>query len=214
MIEISLNNPAPRVDEKIEVTLRIPGNEDEPPFGEPSYIAEGEIRFMQVVQDTGMLTLGPFSLVVNKKEYTSYPVEVKIYPSLPPVRSGLWVRQVSFLYKDYLIVEQRIPGEWKAGVTQGSMRTAPVFDTSHIIFAKIDPESIDPDQLTLELTHSTTYSQESGEKQVLHGYVDTHYKRTVYEIKKGPDFKGSYELRRRNFINLPHNTDFRSWTIQ
>src|SRR6185437_8940471 len=86
---------------------------------------------------TGNVSIGPFSFVLNKKLYNTDSINIKIYPKLPTIKNGIWLREVNFKNDSYLIVEQRIAGQWETTQKDSNSFTQS-FDPRDAPFTELD----------------------------------------------------------------------------
>ena len=208
-------NPAPRFGQEILVSVRITDYYhplDSIDGDQERDLGEGQIKFNSWALDTGTMHIGPFTLVVNGVVYKSDSIHLKIDQPLPAETLGLWIRQITFRQRDYLIVEQRIPGEWRKLKTTKKNEFGSRF-SSEGEFGELDIDSFDPSQIRLSLTFSTSKIEAAGQR-FRGGNADTTYKVYVYEVTKGPKFSGGYQIKRSQFNKLPNEIKFDRWTIK
>lgn len=130
-IKLRLSNMAPRLHEKITVFLSVLTNIEGEELG------KGEIELKNISSDTGLVNIGPFTILINGVAYESDQLTVKIHPELPAERSGIWIRQVVFMKKEYLIIEQRLLGEWKSKTSDKS-EISSTFSAKEVEFGELD----------------------------------------------------------------------------
>jgi hypothetical protein len=206
-IKLRLSNMAPRLHEKITVFLSVLTDIEGEELG------KGEIELKNISSDTGLVNIGPFTIFINGVTYESDQLTVKIHPELPAERSGIWIRQVVFMKKEYLIIEQRLLGEWKSNKTSDKSEISSTFSAKEVEFGELDLDTFDSSEITFEFIFSTSYGQAVGKKDIT-GNENTHYQRSIFEIIKGGKFKSEVDLTQKNFKNLPPEFKFKKWTIR
>jgi len=202
---LQIDNIAPRVGDEIEIHFYLGTNISTNNNG------DGQIEFNDIVTDSGYVTIGPFSFKVNNQTFLSDSVRISICPKLPKLQNGIWIRKVNFNGDSYLILEQRISGEWETKKTDPKTVTTS-FTQDEKKFAEIDLESINERGLSLVQTYSSSHSQTIDENDIF-GNGTVNYKLTIYKIIRKSDYSGTFKLREKNFKNLPKNSNFESVII-
>lgn len=191
---IDVQNPAPRVDDEIEVSFsldmthmkgELPIHVDELNKLLDNNIGSGTLKLRQSATDTGKITLGPFKFKINDIEYTSDSITVNVYPKLPTVEKGIWLRQVHFKDKHLLIVEQRILNQSKSN--------------DNNLFIEIDKETLEDENLQLDMKYSG---------------MSRNFRIIIYEVDKSKGYDGQWTIKKENFKNFPDNVSFREIIIK
>jgi len=109
-----VNNPAPRIGDIITIQFRF--IDDSLKFVTSinskdtiwANNGEGSINLKRIITQKGKSLIGPFTFIVNNKQYKSNQIEINVDDKLPNDKEGFWIRQVKWNNTDYLIFEQRI----------------------------------------------------------------------------------------------------------
>ncbi len=213
---ISVSNPSPRLGQEINVYLRITDyyNPLDSIDGDIERdLGRGQIELNSWALDTGIVKIGPIAIVVNGVTYKSDSIELRVEQPLPAETLGLWIRQITFRDRDYLIVEQRIPGEWKDTKPKNKNTFGTEFTSEKYEFGELETDSFDASKVKLFHKYSTKRIDAAGQR-LRGGNANTTYKVSVYEIRKGPKFRGEYEIKREQFKKLPRDIKFETWTIR
>ena len=153
---------------------------------------DGDFKLRHYTQDTGSVSIGPISLTVNGRNYTTDSIKVRIIEKLPNVDSGVWIRVVKFNNVEYLIMEERISYQRAKG--------SPVF-------IGLSEYLINETGLKISMKSSSSYTQKIKDKYDEDKSV--HYKISVFDIKKEDSLKGDFKIGRQYFrdveegINVP-----------
>ncbi len=212
-IELELQNPAPRVGEDIEVLLKLkhPSTEDE--NSEDYYfmnnnLVEGTLSINQKAEESGELSFGPISFSLNGKKYTSNSLTVMVDDALPETNKGIWIRQVNYNGKSLLIIEQRIPNEWKK---KGKNEMS--FDNEGLEFLELKQESLHQDDLRFNFTFSTSTSQQIKQDGGSEGEM-VSYQMMIYEIEKADTYSGEFQLEESHFLHFPKGVKLEPFIIK
>jgi len=217
ILTLDIENPAPRIEDEIEVSISImkkdiegkwPLSIDELEMLRDNDLGSGKIKFSRTASDTGIVTFGPFNLTVDGKEYISDTVTIRVYPKLPPEKQGVWVRQVYLNGKHQLIIEQRVPNEWKKdNKGLGSL------NHDGLQFAEIDKETIDHNGLEFNFSHANTTHQNLGISEI--DEVDlVSYHVLIYNIEIMEAYDGMFKLEKKHFKYFPKDIDFKGIEIK
>jgi len=136
VLTLDVFNPVPRVGDKLivyyklepeplvkvakstikpEVTCRTVDNS----------IVNGHFQLEQVIENKKEVKVGPFIVELDGKQYKSESQVLKVFPELPNVNTGLWVRFVECQKNYYIIAEIRTPNKPEANNTTFRMTRGP-----------------------------------------------------------------------------------------
>lgn len=217
VVVLNVNNPFPRIGDEIEIGYQI---EDTSSLGRDKFLEDklknqnklyeifksyknrelgkGTLKFTNIIEDTGYNTFGRFSFVVNGIKVESDTVVLYVEKSLPNEENGIWMRQRSYKEQDYLIIEQRISGEWVETKTDDTTKTE--FISSSNYFVEIDDKKVKESEITF--IFSSSHSQDV----VINNKTETvNYKITLYNVNRTGLFNSPLKLNKRNLKNLPKN---------
>ena len=164
-------------------------------------LGEGIFKVTKLITDTGFNTFGPFIFYVNNKVIQSDTIKLHFDNPLPSETRGIWIRQLSYNVQEYLIIEQRISGEWVTTKTSNNS-TSMEFKKDSNDFLEIDKEKVDNNKIKFEFSFSTSKSQEV---EINNKSETVNYKISLYKIKRTGGFKSTYKLNKRNLKFLPNN---------
>lgn len=200
---LSLPIPAFRVGDNVEIKYEL--YKDNTTDWE-SKVGEGSIKLEKTFLTPGKYPVGPLFLQINGVKYASDTIAVQVDDALPEEKNGIWIRQVQFNGKEYILVEQRIGGDWET-VSTGTNSTNTSFKAKSDEFAEIDPGQLDnaPVNLQFNYSYSTTQNMTEGSS--------ANYKISVYVLAKQANFSGSFTLTRKHFKDLDAKTPFTSFII-
>lgn len=211
VVILEANNPFPRVGDELEITYKI--KKDTIASKEPKSLKEqlkeirekelgsGTLKFTNYITSAGKNIIGPIAFTVNDREVKSNTITLEFDKPLPDVTSGIWIRQLSYEGQEYLVIEQRISGEWIK--TQKSPNTTSLeFKSKSNDFVEIDEEQIDDHNIDFTLTHSTSKSQEveAGDNS-----ETVNYKVSVYKLTKTNSFRPPFKLDKSKLKYLPES---------
>ena len=217
IVTLDIHNPAPRVDEEIEISVNLKKKDikaeypfpiDELDILRDNNLGNGKIKFTQIASDTGSVTFGPFKFTVDGKEYISDTLTIRVYPKLPPVMQGIWIRQVHFKDKHLLIIEQRMPNDWKKDDKYDM-----TFNNDGLQFAEIDKETIDHAGFEFNFSYSNSTQQFINDNEDYVGDM-VSYQMLIYNIKITDDYNGKFKLKKKHFKNFPKDIDFKEIKIK
>lgn len=120
-LELEMSNPAPRAGEYFTLSVStdslpkaVFGSISRKDFSIYSFgIKDSQQQYFcteMKATSIGKKTLGPFSINLNGKKYTTNRLNFMVDDSLPDVPEGLWIRKA--IIDDttfYIVIEQRIP---------------------------------------------------------------------------------------------------------
>lgn len=203
---IETSNPIPRVGSKLELTFTIRetdlagSKENKTTLGEESeLIATGTVQLEKALTKAGITTVGPFAFTVENQVYQTSTLTVMVYPELPPVTDGLWMKFVEVEGKASLVIEQRITNQPKREFTPTGMTYSQSSD--NVKFAELKRDELR--SFGLEFPNSSSLSNMQTLDMTL--YPDSHfsYKRWIFNIKKTAAFSGPVKIEASLFENFP-----------
>lgn len=208
-IEFSLVNPAPRLGDEIEIKYNIlDDSATVPDYGKLNALMSasmlqpvrktlgtGTLKLTSLQMDTGLISIGPLSLTFNHKILKSDSLQIRLDAKLPNEKTGIWIRQVTFKGVEYLIIEQRIAGEWEVKKTRNS--TTSTFDTDDEEYIEIMETETD------NISFFGGYSYSASQSLPIDGEdITVGYKLSIYTINKKSSFKAPFKLDKSNLKNL------------
>jgi hypothetical protein len=214
IVALEVKNPFPRVGDECEVEYTIKTDtfkvsetisfKEQMKAIRDKELGSGTMKFTKLINDTGYTSFGPFIFTVDKKKIQSDIISLHFDNPLPKEKSGVWIRQNSYLGQEYLIIEQRISGEWVTTKTTDNSISSE-FQKDNDEFIEIDKEKIDAKYIEFDFSYSTSKSQDVE----INGKSETvSYKISLYKITKTELFKTKFKLDKTNLKSLPikHNT--------
>ena len=196
-------NPAPRIGDKVELNYAIVPETSNTSTNDNAYyqsrkdiIARGSLSVTEKVKDTSDIKIGPLSMTVDGKTYKSDKIVLKVYPELPKVKKGFWIRFIELNKKFYIITEER---------RVNSIRTVPV----RINFPKA-PNKIDGIK-SFQISKSTSsvaFSEETDKNIMYVTYIN------IYSIILDDGYNNNGVLTKENFQNVPDDLDIQPVKIK
>lgn len=198
-VEIRISNPAPRVGDEIELNFMLKENNpdslevvDNPwsKFLVNNMNSAGTVKVEidgGYMTEPGALRIGPIQIPIDGKVYTTDTLTLNVSPKLPEgINNGIWVRMIRFNDVDYIVFEQRQPGEFKEE-TNDRGRTSHSIGTEDADWSDIHIDRIERLGIAIERTMSYTsvHFLDSG---------NALYKLVVYSYKPLASFKGKFTL--------------------
>src|SRR5690349_20173903 len=126
IVKLSVSNPAPRVGEQFSVSFELEKNDPDSLevaddimakllVSDMNSVGRGEIEISDwFLSDAGPLKIGPIQIPINGKIYETSVLDLTVSPKLPEdIDEGIWIRQLNFQGQEYIILEQRLRGEFK-----------------------------------------------------------------------------------------------------
>lgn len=230
---------APRANQEFEISWDVIDTLDSPGFsifpvrgdlsGLPraSQVLDSSVStsftctFRIIAPEPGEVTIGPFSISVNNKNYTLNKLQLNIGAKLPDSNNGLWIRKVSLFDNHYLIIEQKSIAKKSAqrklkktqdrfpvdrGIEFTELRIEQ-FDTTKIsIEQKAYGISFEKDELRNligDFDHQAEFRGKGEPKSnnIKKSKKDIGFRYTIYKFKKLTT--EPIVLRGKHFINLP-----------
>lgn len=212
---LEVSNPFPRVGEKIYVKYEIlhPDSaliivkeeyRNKPPLlscKEPNNIlVKGNFEY-NPFQSKREVALGPISLNLNGKIFTSNSLRIAVAPKLPNVKTGFWVNFQTYNNVPYIIIEQRIDKEIEPtmGFNTGT------YDRD---FVEIDPKIFNSDDMiTLDswFTRGTSFLE--GDSSLTENQYS--FKKTIYKIWMNENYNKDFLLTKNYFKNYSNNLNYK-----
>lgn len=182
--ELKLTFPFPEIRKGKEIQVDY--------FLKNQYDNQNEIKGSVVInspsKDTGSIVIGPFTLTINGKTFTSDSAKIRVIEPLPNVTSGVWLHLVDFYGSYFLIIEQKIESDEKQHE-----------------FVSIK-DNIKKDGIRFSFVSSNESSNNFQDKD---GFFKTvKSKITSVQIIKDLNFKGKFKIEKQYFNNIPENFDF------
>jgi hypothetical protein len=205
---LDIGNPAPRISDGVDVSVSFEKNKIKRIKGEMSpdeladeidnQLGEASISFHTELLDTGLIKIGPFKFTINKTNFTTKAITIRVYPDLPNVTDGIWLRLIKFGGDDILILEQRISHSWKDHSGHGSSWRV---DAEGVDFAGLDAYKIYP--LGIELVNLGSRTSSSSVRDEVFGFGTVSYQLTKYKVIKNKYFDNKVVITKDLFYALP-----------
>jgi hypothetical protein len=205
-------NPIPRQGQEIELKFSI-DNKDvtaienkqnkskvDLEYLSANNIGKGTFKISQVLNDTGKVTIGPFSFTIDGRIYQTNALTIHVFPKLPDnITDGIWIRSTDFEGKSYLIVEQRVPNN--PGKKSNAQESVIAIGNEDVNFAELNEDKLAAAGLKVVSSSSSSSIQkvESSGKDLFAGSVN--YKQSTYTIERLPAFKGPLKIDKKFFYN-------------
>jgi len=164
------DNPAPRLGTSIDISVHLQKEDlrwleqkenltsDEQEALDGNIIGGGMLKITQVMQDTGSVTIGPFTFVIGNAIYNTDAIDVKVLPPLPVnATDGLWVRVENFRGFYYRLIEQRVANSWKRDSKDANTLT---LSTSELKFSEFNRDRLEQQGLEILSSSESTENQE------------------------------------------------------
>jgi hypothetical protein len=193
VVSLEPSNPAPRVGDSFSISFVLEKNDPDSLevandimakllVSSMNRVGDGHIEISEwFLTDPGPLKIGPFEIPINGKKYKTNVLDMTISPKLPDdVDRGIWIRLINFQGVEYILFEQRQPGEFKpkneGAWTSYSMSTEDV-EWSELHIDKIERMGI---EIKKQETRTSIQSIDIG---------SALYRLIVYTYKPLPSFK-------------------------
>ncbi len=192
---LTINNPAPRQGDEIDISITLTDNEEG--------VGKGNLKLTQELTETGLVTLGPFKFTIGDKTYETDILTVTVSPKIPnDIKDGLWIRLVDFNGEKYLIIEQRISNQWKREKKNDNEVTMTHGDG--VKYAEFRKEVLEDNGLDILTSSSSTKSQ-LLDKNDTFGNGTVSYKIETFKFEKTDKFTKKLRIDKRSFDNFPDN---------
>ena len=211
--KLSVYNPAPRVGEEIEITItlkkenieeiELKGGKSIEEFNQlqDNFYGSGKIKFSNIANESGLKKFGPFVFNFDGLTISTDSIELTVYPALPDsVKDGIWIRNVDFNNKNYLIIEQRISNQWKREQTTNP--TTLSFGGDDVTYAILDEDKFKSKGLKISSSSSSSSSQVVDKKDIF-GSGTVSYRIATFQFEKTEDFKKKFKLDKKFFNGFP-----------
>lgn len=209
---LDIKNPAPRISDGVDVTVSFEKKKIkkiEGPMSPDEFNAEfenqlgyAEINFRTELLDTGLVKIGPFKFTINKTNFTTDAITIRVYPDLPNVTDGIWLRLVKSKGEDILIIEQRISHDWTIGNSGHQSRS---IDAKGVNFAGLDDYKLY--DLGLELKELSSSTSSNSTRDEIQGSGVVSYRLSQYKVTKLDRFKNKVLVTKDLFYNFPKDVD-------
>lgn len=145
--------------------------------------------------------MGPISLSLNGKIFTSNSLRIAVAPKLPNVKTGFWVNFQTYNNVPYIIIEQRIDKriEPTMGYNTGT------YDRD---FVEIDPKIFNSDDMVILnswFTRGTSFLE--GDSLLTENQYS--FKKTVYKIWMTENYNRDFLLTKNYFKNYSNNLNYK-----
>ena len=209
---LDIKNPAPRISDGVDVSVSFDNKKIkkiEGPMSSDEFTAEFEnqlgyadINFGTQLLDTGLLKIGPFKFKINKTNFTTDVVTIRVYPDLPNVSDGIWLRLVTFKGDDILLIEQRVSHDW---VIENGGHSSMSIDAEGVNFARLDGYKLY--ELGVESIELSSGISSGSIRDEILGTGVVSYKLTQYKLIKRDTFKNKIVITKDLFNEFPKDID-------
>ena len=209
---LDIKNPAPRISDGVDVSVSFEKKEIKMKEGAMSpdefrrefenQLGDADLNFRTELLDTGLVKVGPFKFTINKTTFTTEAVTIRVFPDLPNVNDGIWLRLVTFRGEDILILEQRISHRWKR---ENGGHSSSSTDEEGVNFAGLDTYKIYSLGVELKEVGSSISSNSARDEILGSGVVS--YKVTRYKVTKRDTFKNKVLITKDLFNTFPSDVD-------
>lgn len=213
IVKLEPSNPAPRVGDSFSISFILEKHDPDSLEVADDIIAKLMVSSMNRVgdgnleisewflTDPGSLKIGPLQIPINGKNYITNVVDMTVSPKLPEdIDEGIWIRQLNFQGQEYIILEQRCPGQMKPKTNENG-RTTYSMSTADGKWAKLNMDKIQRKGIEIE---------EKGSRASIQPIAigDALYMVTVYTYKPLPSFKGRLTIDKNLMIYVPEKGHF------
>lgn len=212
---LDVSNPVPRVNEEIEVIISLRNENLEALDRKENKTSEdfltlrnnkvgyGTLKLSHVLADTGRVTLGPFTFVLDQKTYVTDVLQITVHPALPKnIYDGLWIRQVDFKDERYLIVEQRIASVPTKPKKAGEEIVVIGGASTEVTYAELDENRFQDRGVKILSSNARSESQILNTQEAA-APVTVNYRIATYRFRKTPAFKAKFRIDKKLFTNFP-----------
>ncbi|AFM05209.1 hypothetical protein Fleli_2856 [Bernardetia litoralis DSM 6794] len=208
-LKIEINNAAPRVGDKVELSFETQFLNDEikkqlpegaqlakmtSVFGEPT---SSKLKKIINFQKSGKYTVGPFSFEFNGTKMITNSIEVYVAEALP-FEPGIWIRYVETATEKYIIVEQLLgnKSDYKKTDNGFSYTVGGVSDKDELADIILNPT----EGLEIRMRNGIENTRSKGGDIFAPGLT---YSFKKYLITTTEEFKGKFKLKEKHLKNLP-----------
>ncbi|HYG36991.1 MAG TPA: hypothetical protein VD908_00165 [Cytophagales bacterium] len=208
-ISISIENPQPRVEEKVVLSIDLQFLTKRIAEKLGSKITLTNINSIHGIESTdfdriitfhepGDYIVGPFLFNIDGKQYLSNAIKVQVIEKLP-VQEGIWVRYIETGGERMIIVEQMInnKSDYKKTKKGYSMTMGGVKGDEE--FAELMEESYKGYKIISSSSNSSTVREE-GKDLFTPGFS---YRFKSYGLELLPDYQGPIIISEKDFQNFP-----------
>lgn len=209
---LEIKNPAPRIGDGVDVSVsfekkkikRIDGPMSSEEFSTEveNQLGSADINFRTQLLDTGLVKVGPFKFEINGKKFTTDVVTIRVYPNLPRVTDGIWMRIVTFKGDVILLLEQRFSHDW---ITENNGHSSRRIDAEGVNFARLDEYKLYG--LGVELKNLGSRISSSIARDEILGTGVVSYQLTQYKLIKLDTFKNQIVITKDLFNDFPKDVD-------
>lgn len=211
-LKLSINNPAPRLGEEVELSLSLDflAKEIESQLNDgidlldsPSYSGGKKLLTKLVFSNVGVQQVGPFQFNFNGKEMLTDVLTVDVAEKLP-FEEGVWFRSVTDSKGDqFLIIEQYMNNESNYQKEElGFSYTVGGVLGEGKKYVEIDDTSKYGIEFDFKQSNSTTKREEGSDPFS----VGMSYSFKKYLIVFDDSFSGSFTLKKKHLKNVPKKT--------
>ncbi|UTW63223.1 hypothetical protein KFE98_03440 [bacterium SCSIO 12741] len=220
-LSLELDNPAPRVGDKVEMSFPLDfltdeikgqlGEQIEMTHRSSAYGSQSD-DFTQVVKfpEEGTYTVGPFHFEFNGKTWITDSITLNVAEKLP-FEEGVWIRLIEDQEGNkFIIVEQLIQNksDFSASKNQFSYTMGGVMD-ENTQFVEID--EISEEGISIDFTQSRSNTRREKEDDIFAPGLSYSFKK--YKIKFSDDFEGTFVLQKKHLKNGPKKFKFSDISI-
>ncbi|GAB5524838.1 MAG: hypothetical protein Roseis2KO_27100 [Roseivirga sp.] len=220
-LELSIDNPEPRIGDKVELSfsfsffideIRTQLSDDMVMTNAANIFGTGSDKFTRVLEfkRTGKHTVGPFKFDFNGKTIITDSINIDVAEELP-FEEGLWIRLTSDQSGNkFLIVEQLVGNQ--------SDYTEKENGFAYTVGGKLDEgtefaeiEDLYEDGVTISFKQSRSNTRTSDQGDVFAAGLSYSFKKYKVEFDEG--FNGVFTLKKKHLKNLPKKTSFKKLEI-
>ena len=209
-LNLKINNPQPRVDQEVKLSLNIEffienfktqlGEKIElSNSGSVHELSNNDFNRMIKFNQIGLHKIGPIKFEFNGKKYISDSIFVTVVEKLQ-IKEGIHLRYVKFDNKHHLILEQMINNQSDYTTTEdGYKYTVGGVKPEGKKFAELIETPVPG--VKINFTNSYSSSVKPEDANIFDAGLS--YSIKFYEIEFSDDFKGIFILNKSHIINLP-----------
>ena len=212
----SIDNPAPRLGEAIElsyslITTQTLVEEDEEdeldlweemPNNQTITLGSGTMNLLNYTNNIGLVKIGPLSININGQIYLTDTITIYVHPELPHNTNGVWIRLAKMNNETYLILEQQLV----KNKDNFHLFSLEAFENDGVDFdfAKINVKAVTSENLTIsKLSSSLRLITSFGS-----GYnspTEVLYKKIIYRLDYNENYQLDFILTNEHILNFPEN---------
>lgn len=219
-IELSIDNPAPRVGDDVEISFSIDFFTDEIKrqletdantietngrYG----ISSDQFSQTLTFHKKGKHTIGPFQFEFNGQKISTDSIVVDVAEKLP-LTEGAWIQVVSdHKGNHYLIIEQLIPNTSDQNGYEESYSFSEEMGSDDNL-ADLAEHNFEGVNVSFQRSSSTSNYGDSRQNRFGSSFS---YSFKKYQVYLNDNFSGSFTFRKKHFSNLPKQTQVKNLTI-